>query len=1239
MITANIQRKNTFLTGLFLIAIGLVLSAGLNATASYDVTTIAGVAGSSAHTDGVGTSARFIGPGMLSIDNAGNLLVPDSDKNVRQISTTDGVYTVSTLFQASYTMQAVCQYITTTGIASILSTDGSYHLYQWILSSGTYSPNESLNTKITSPMYAGWGLVADSSKNIYMTDSTKHVIFKIQPSGTYSVFAGTYGTSGATDGTQTGAVSNSTSGSGSKFNGITGVTIDGSGNLYASDTGNNTIRKITSAGVVTTIAGTAGSSGSTDAEGPAARFNSPWDIDIDKAGNLYVADKGNNIIRKLTLSGATYTVSTIAGKARGHLDGTGTVARFIGPGMLSIDNAGNLLVPDSDQNVRQVSTTDGVYTVSTLFQGTSTIEAVCQYITSTGTSTILSTDSFANLYQWVLSGGTYVSNTSLNAVTTPAFAGWGLVADSSKNIYMTDSTKHVIFKIQPSGTYSVFAGTYGTSGATDGTQTGAGSNSTSGSGSTFNGITGITIDSSGNLYVSDTGNNLIRKITPAGVVTTIAGSTRRSVDGVGTSAQFINPGMLSINLSTGDLLVPGSDNNVRKVTTAGGVYTVSTLFNYNVGSTPVQAVCAYITSAGASILTTDNYSHLYQWTLSGGRYVSSSSLDAVSTPAGDGYGLVVDSSNNIFMTDSQTHRIFKILQNGSYSIFAGSSSSGTTDGTGTAARFKGITGITIDSSNNLYASDTGNNTIRKITPAGVVTTIAGTAGSSGSTDAAGSSARFNSPWDIDIDGSGNLYIADRGNNLIRKLTLSGATYTASTIAGTAGLSGSTDGTGAAARFNAPTGIAVDSSGNIFVSDTNNDTIRKITSGGVVTTVAGLAGVTSAAGSTDAIGTAAKFNSPWDIDIDSSGNLYVADKGNNLIRKLTNSSGTYTVSTIAGTAGSAGSTDGTGAAARFNAPTGLAFNPASGMIFVSDTNNDTIRQINPATNQVITVAGATIVSVGSTDGTGAAARFNAPTGLAVDASGNVFVTDTGNNTIRKLLSKLTVSGGGTLSATATGKAYIQGGGTAVLPASNSISAVEVNNGTLQVSSSTPITFNASGGSAIVEILAAINTGAFTFNTPGAVKIGTGIAAILDAPSGNGTMSKTGAGRLRAIANLSSSTTPVAVSEGILEVSGTGRLPNAATSVASGATLQLGTSGGTVASGAVANASVASGGIMSILAGANDAVTSADISSGGIVSVAAGVTAPSGMFTSATFRSGGILQVGDGATLGQSFTSVP
>ena len=459
------MKKNTIFKYCASLALGLALSSNL--CASYDVTTVAGIAGSFAHTDGVGSAARFKSPGMMSINlSTGDLLVPGSDNNVRKVTTAGDVYAVSTLFNynvGSPPVQAVCAYITSAGVPSIITTDNYSNLYQWIQSGGTYVHNTSLNA-VSGPAYDGWGLVVDSSNNIFMTDGESNRIYKILPDGSYSIFAGTGFSAGSADGT----------GSAARFNGISGITIDSLNNLYVSDTTNNTIRKITPAGVVTTIAGTAGSSGSTNGVSSAARFNSPWDIDIDAAGNLYIADRGNNLIRKLTLSGATYTASTIAGTARGHLDGTGTAARFIGPGMLSIDNAGNLLVPDSDQNVRQVSTTDGVYTVSTLFQGTSTIEAVCQYITSTGTSTILSTDSFANLYQWVLSGGTYVSNTSLNAVTTPAFAGWGLVADSSKNIYMTDSTKNVIFKIQPSGTYSVFAGTYGASGATDGTQTGAG---------------------------------------------------------------------------------------------------------------------------------------------------------------------------------------------------------------------------------------------------------------------------------------------------------------------------------------------------------------------------------------------------------------------------------------------------------------------------------------------------------------------------------------------------------------------------------------------------------------------------------------------------------------------------------------------------------------------------------------------------------------------------------------------
>ena len=305
-------------------------------------------------------------------------------------------------------------------------------------------------------------------------------------------------------------------------------------------------------------------------------------------------------------------------------------------------------------------------------------------------------------------------------------------------------------------------------------------------------------------------------------VTTVAGiaGSFAHTDGVGSAARFKSPGMMSIDNSSNLLIADTGDKAVRKVTTAGGIYTVSTLFYADQvwGGEPLDAICQYIVAGTTTYLTTHQYIDLMQWTQIGGIYVSNNSLNRGGSgyPWGhDAWGLVVDSSNNIFMTSSAESKIYKILPNGSYSSFVENTA------------LNGLTGITIDSSNNLYVSATSNNTICKITPAGVITAIAGTAGSSGSTNGVSSAARFNSPWDIDIDAAGNLYVADRGNNLIRKLTNNSGTYTVSTIAGTAGSSGSTDGTGSAARFNAPTGLAVDASGNIFVTDTGNNTIRRL----------------------------------------------------------------------------------------------------------------------------------------------------------------------------------------------------------------------------------------------------------------------------------------------------------------------------------------------------------------------------------------------------------------------------
>src|SRR6202043_3983058 len=207
-------------------------------------------------------------------------------------------------------------------------------------------------------------------------------------------------------------------------------------------------------------------------------------------------------------------------------------------------------------------------------------------------------------------------------------------------------------------------------------------------------------------------------------------------------------------------------------------------------------------------------------------------------------------------------------------------SAGSADGSGSAARFRSPRGVTVDSAGTVYVADTDNHTIRKITPTGGVSTLAGLAGISGSVDGTGNTARFNFPNDIAVDSGGNLYVSDAFNNTIRKITPAGV---ASTLAGLAGNAGSADGTGGAARFNFPDGVAVDSTGNVYVADTNNSTIRKITPAGVVTTLAGSAGN---AAYVDGAGSAARFNFPSGAAVDNTGNVYVADTGNNIIRKIT-----------------------------------------------------------------------------------------------------------------------------------------------------------------------------------------------------------------------------------------------------------------------------------------------------------------------------------------------------------------
>lgn len=267
-------------------------------------------------------------------------------------------------------------------------------------------------------------------------------------------------------------------------------------------------------------------------------------------------------------------------------------------------------------------------------------------------------------------------------------------------------------------------------------------------------------------------------------------------------------------------------------------------------------------------------------------------------------------------------------------------------------------------------------------------TLAGLAGEDGSIDGTGSAAWFNSPNGVAADSGGAVYVADTYNHTIRKLTAGGVV---STLAGRAGIPASEDGTGSAARFNLPNSVAVDSGGNVYVADTYNATIRKITPGGVVSTLAGYPG---SSGGLDGTGSAARFNAPIGVAVDSGGNVYVADTSNHTIRKITPAA---VVSTLAGRAGSWGSADGVGKEARFNGPQGVAVD-GEGNVYVADSANDTVRKITPA-GAVSTLAGQAVGWWGSADGTGSAAQFYQPNGVAVDSVGKLYIADTSNHTIR------------------------------------------------------------------------------------------------------------------------------------------------------------------------------------------------------------------------------------------------
>jgi sugar lactone lactonase YvrE len=886
-----------------------------------------------------------------------------------------------------------------------------------------------------------FGVWVDSSRNIYIADTGRDVVRRMDHlTGAVSIVAG-IGSAGYS-GDDVPATT-------SKLNSPYSVSTDGYDNIYIADTSNSRIRKVDAAsGTITTVAGD-GSSGYVE-DGVFAtttRINQPQGVFTDYDGNIYIADTNNNRIRRV--DAGTGIITTVAGDGGGGYwgDATPPTEAQIQPAQsVRVDADGNLFIADSDNNrIRrvdaEVDSETGfplIYTVAGngaaeySGDGGSALEAGIRnphdlwvvasgdiYIADTDNNCIRKVDAGTGIITTVAGGGSPPDGLGDGGLATQAKLNKprGLFVDPDGNIYIADDGHHRIRKVD-AGTEIITT----VAGNGDGGYLGDGVAATS---TRLNHPYGIYLDPAGDIFIADKDNKRVRKVDAvSGIITTVAGNGSGTYlgDGLPATSNGLNkPCRVYVDVYD-NLFITDTDNNcVRKVDASGTMTTVAGNGDEGYLEDGVPATTTRLDHPRG--VDVDAYGNLFIADTDNKRIRRvDEGTGIITTVVGNGSGgywgdaapatqakfnkpkgLYVDGDGNIYIADSDNDRIRKVhAHKGIITTVAGNGEDGyIEDGVpATSTELNDPMGVWVDVDGHLYIADTNNYRVRKVdAETGIITTVVGngTAGYTGDGGPAAEAA-LKALGDVCVDDLGNVIVADTPNHVIREAYASSGLI--ATILGEVSGGYSGDGVPAtSSKLNFPGDLCRDALGNLYIADTQNNRIRKINvETGLIETVAGN-------GLRDYLGdegpaTEGSLNQPMDVFVDASGNVFIADTENSVVRKVDNETGIITAFAGNGERGYAGD-GGPAASAKLKHPRGV-FVTASGDVFIADSENNIIRKVDADTEIIDTIAGIPGSAGYEGDGDPAIlAKLRKPRDVWVDGFGNIFVADTENHRIRKI----------------------------------------------------------------------------------------------------------------------------------------------------------------------------------------------------------------------------------------------